>query len=705
MKRTLAVLLTIVMVIGSFTIQAVAETDIGTLIADELFQFSTSDRTMTVELLDLFMDVDDPDGLAEAYEKAFASLSSSGRDRLENIGLSINAIQGFANFLEDDLNQVSLVRMSQYLGLQGNAESETELAAAINARMDSFNAEMAAVGITDPTMVASAIGKMDTVFTFIRGMTLLKDKAFVYDYYTGSLRLDTEKATTIVEFAGALLSGGIDNTATVVEAMEQIPVYYNGASQNDRQAMYRYLTEYDFLAFENTRPTNGGGGGGGGGGNAGGNGNGRRKTVIIGDEGIARGAIAFGADAGLSTLNGKLIVSAVYNMTSYWSADKANISGNKVMIVANDGTADIVGNTFTIEYSVLRDMIALNIERVYLTTDAGSYTINPSAFETKMNAVLAGRTDAEKASATITLSMVPVDVNADYLSGLSEEQKSRVALGTIAYELGVTAGYVTEGGAAATATWTSTDTFDGLVTVGLPYVQPVGEKTTLFRLTETGLENMGGLYNPASGLFLASLDHFSSYALADERETYSDLGSAAWSQPYIEALRAAGIVSGNGNGQFNPNGSVTRAEFAKMIVSAIKLPTSSVNSTYSDVKSTDWHAAFVQAASEAGLIQGADGKFKPGAKITRQEIAAILQRALAMLGLAPEAEYELVASAFADREQTASWAKAGIADAISTGILTGRTVNGTMYLDPTGTATRAEAATMIYRFIEHVLSN
>lgn len=705
MKRVLAVLLTMVMIIGSFTIPVAAAADVGTLIASELFSFSTSDRTMSVELLDLFMQVDDPDGLANAYEAAFASLSASGKTRLENLGLSVAAMQGFANFLSDDLNQVSLVNMRKYLGLQGNSEDEAALAAAINARQSEFNAAMAAVGITDDTMLSTAISKMPTIFTFMRGMTMLKSKAFVYDTYTGTMRLDTAQATKIVEFGAGLLSGGINDTTSVVAAMAQMPVYYNAASQNDKTAMYKYLNDYDFLSFESSRPANNGGGGGGGNGNGNGNGRNRRKTVIIGDEGIARGAVALAADVLLDTVNGKSVVNAVYGMTNYWSTDKASVVGTRVIIVASEGTAGIVGNTFTIEHAVLQDMIAMGITRVYLSTDAGSYAFNPAAFESEIAQALAGRTNAEKASATITLSMVPVDANADYLAKLTSSQKARVALGSTVYDLGVSTGYTSTTGTAVTVDWTGADRFDGYVTVGLPYVQPVGEKTTLFRLTEDGVENMGGLYSTASSLFQTTLDHFSDYALADERETYSDLGEASWSQSYIEALRAAGIISGDGKGHFQPNGTVTRAEFAKMIVAAIKLPGSTVGANYADVKGTDWYAAFVQAASDAGIITGTDGKFKPGAKITRQEIAVILQRALELLDIAPDAEYDLVAATFADKAKTASWAQDGVAAAISTGILTGRTVDGKSYLDPTGNATRAEAAAMIYRFIEYVLAN
>ncbi|MBE0447062.1 MAG: S-layer homology domain-containing protein [Actinobacteria bacterium] len=103
-----------------------------------------------------------------------------------------------------------------------------------------------------------------------------------------------------------------------------------------------------------------------------------------------------------------------------------------------------------------------------------------------------------------------------------------------------------------------------------------------------------------------------------------------WARSYIEAVGDIGIVSGYPDGTFKPDALVTRAEIAKIIVGAGKLPLYPIAQFhFSDVSIGYWAIPYIEAAREAGIIKGYDGLvFKPDAHTTRAEATAILVRAL-----------------------------------------------------------------------------
>jgi len=169
---------------------------------------------------------------------------------------------------------------------------------------------------------------------------------------------------------------------------------------------------------------------------------------------------------------------------------------------------------------------------------------------------------------------------------------------------------------------------------------------------------------------------------------FSDVSSGAWYQSYVSVLVSKHILAGYSDGMFKPNRNVSRAEFAKMICLAqgwtLINPT---NPAFTDISSSDWSYAYIETAKAHGAIGGyTDGSFKPEKNITRAEITKIIANAL---GLASSS------SSFTD--VGSHWARDSIGACAKTGIVGG-------YLDntfkPDNTATRAEAAKMIYGMIK-----
>ena len=175
--------------------------------------------------------------------------------------------------------------------------------------------------------------------------------------------------------------------------------------------------------------------------------------------------------------------------------------------------------------------------------------------------------------------------------------------------------------------------------------------------------------------------------------SFPDVPSGYWAYTAIHALACAGIVNGFPDGQFQPNGPVTRAQFAKMLVEVTGLKPGGA-SGFADVSASAWYGPYVAAAARAGLVKGETATtFVPGASITREQAAALLVRVL---------RYKKAGSArgaaptFTDQAQVSGWAVRDVASAVGYGLLHGFP-NGT--IQPLATVTRAQAAVMIDRLV------
>ncbi|MGQ0848290.1 MAG: S-layer homology domain-containing protein [Actinomycetota bacterium] len=115
---------------------------------------------------------------------------------------------------------------------------------------------------------------------------------------------------------------------------------------------------------------------------------------------------------------------------------------------------------------------------------------------------------------------------------------------------------------------------------------------------------------------------------------FSDVPAGAWYTPYVERLRQLGITSGNADGTYAPNRQVTRAEMAVFLARAFALPISAPGTTFSDVTSSDWYAAAVEAIRAAGITAGCSTnppRYCPIQPVKRDQMATFLTRALHLI--------------------------------------------------------------------------
>lgn len=170
---------------------------------------------------------------------------------------------------------------------------------------------------------------------------------------------------------------------------------------------------------------------------------------------------------------------------------------------------------------------------------------------------------------------------------------------------------------------------------------------------------------------------------------FSDIKSVEWAKDSIEALSKKDIVKGYENGEFRPNGAVTRAEFTAMVVRAFALTGNKITNNFKDVGMQDWYYNLVMVGFANGVITGdEDGNFCPNDQISRQDIATILYRVI------PDAEkLSSVNLNFYDKNLIEEYAIEAVSALNSSKIISGYD-DGTFR--PNSFATRAEAAHLLY---------
>lgn len=182
--------------------------------------------------------------------------------------------------------------------------------------------------------------------------------------------------------------------------------------------------------------------------------------------------------------------------------------------------------------------------------------------------------------------------------------------------------------------------------------------------------------------------HLSTYGVLQRNVVFADMTNH-WAKAVIEELAVKGIVSGRTLTEYAPNGTITRAEFATILVQALRLE-GDVKVTFNDVNSSDWYYKYVNVAALHGLVSGVgNGKFDPNANITRQDMAIMIMKAYEkMIGKSVKS----VAVGIKDLSEVSAYAKDRVLAARFNTLIGGYPDGSFM---PLANATRAEAGQMV----------
>lgn len=192
----------------------------------------------------------------------------------------------------------------------------------------------------------------------------------------------------------------------------------------------------------------------------------------------------------------------------------------------------------------------------------------------------------------------------------------------------------------------------------------------------------------------------STYAVVWHPQQFADVTNH-WGKDAVNDMGSRMIVEGVGNGIFNPDRAVTRAEFAAIVVRGLGLRPENGETPFIDVNTEDWYNGAIRTAHAYGLINGfEDGTFHPNDTITREQAMVILAKAMTITGLKDSLNsgtLDTMLKSFQDEATVSSWARSSAADSVKSGLVRGRSQS---LLAPKGKITRAEIAMIMQRLLQ-----
>ena len=182
---------------------------------------------------------------------------------------------------------------------------------------------------------------------------------------------------------------------------------------------------------------------------------------------------------------------------------------------------------------------------------------------------------------------------------------------------------------------------------------------------------------------------------------FTDVKESSWFYEDARFVNYYGMINGITKTTFEPNTPMTRGMLVTVLHRYEGEPEPKGKNTFSDVSNTQYYAKPITWAAENGIVSGVGGnKFNPKGNLTREQIAKIMYGYAQLKGYDVSASVNI--STYPDAKKVSSWAKEYMSWANAAGLITGTNVGGVSYLDPQGSATRAQVAAIMRRFVETV---
>lgn len=180
---------------------------------------------------------------------------------------------------------------------------------------------------------------------------------------------------------------------------------------------------------------------------------------------------------------------------------------------------------------------------------------------------------------------------------------------------------------------------------------------------------------------------------------FTDVSTSDWFYDDVAFVYENGLFSGTDSRSFSPNASMTRAMLVTVLYRLEGEPTVTGRSSFTDVRSGAYYEKSVIWAAANGIVTGTDStSFSPDAKVTREQLAAILYRYAQYRKLDTDASAKL--NSFTDADSVSAYASEALGWAVSEGLINGASGK----LMPKGDATRAQVAAILHRFVKNVLN-
>ena len=176
---------------------------------------------------------------------------------------------------------------------------------------------------------------------------------------------------------------------------------------------------------------------------------------------------------------------------------------------------------------------------------------------------------------------------------------------------------------------------------------------------------------------------------------FPDVGNRhRWAVQAVDYLYEAGIVTGDGEGCYNPNASISRGDFILMLCRAFDLSADDTGS-FSDVEEDSYYAGAIATAKALKIARGAGGRFNPNASLSRQDAMVLMIRAMEAAGLTLQTGEENGLNRYCDRSRISNYASESVAALVNAGVIQGSGGR----LNPKASVSRAEMAVILYRVL------
>ena len=181
----------------------------------------------------------------------------------------------------------------------------------------------------------------------------------------------------------------------------------------------------------------------------------------------------------------------------------------------------------------------------------------------------------------------------------------------------------------------------------------------------------------------------------EETTQYTDVQKSDWYEESVSYVTENKLMNGVGENEFSPNSSMTRAMLVTVLYRMSKNNYKG-NSTFIDVKESEYYSSAVAWASKNEIVNGiGNNEFAPNAEVTREQLIVILYRYAKYAKMGAKVDKNSNLSNFEDYEDISEYSLTAFEWGYGKKIISGRTETT---LNPKGTASRAEVATMLMRF-------
>ena len=419
-------------------------------------------------------------------------------------------------------------------------------------------------------------------------------------------------------------------------------------------------------------------------------------VIVTSDAGATVGALTNEGNVWTFTVTAEDgVTSKTYTVTvSFTEAPKSNDAGVSSITVAGVEATAGENNTYTVTLPYGTDVTAGSF--VIVTSDAGA-TVGALTNEGNVWTFTVTAEDGVTSKTyTVTVSFTEAPKSNDAgVSSITVAGFKAVAGANNSYTVTVPYGTIVKTGSFVIVTRHPRATVSALTNTRNIWSFTVTAEDGVTTAVYTVMVNTAALPEPIT----PGVDNKKPASKPEVKLPFTDVSTSDWFYDDVAFVYENGLFSGTDSRSFSPNASMTRAMLVTVLYRLEGEPTVTGRSSFTDVRSGAYYEKSVIWAAANGIVTGTDStSFSPDAKVTREQLAAILYRYAQYRKLDTDASAKL--NSFTDADSVSAYASEALGWAVSEGLINGASGK----LMPKGDATRAQVAAILHRFVKNVLN-